>query len=522
MKVIKFMVFIIVFLCLGYGCAMYKNEPHIGKTPLHRAAELGQITQVKDLISEGADLNVRDNNRNTPLHYAVYEGHQDIVALLVENGADVNTFNNFGLYPIHDAILGRNKEIAKYLVSNGADVNVRKKYSNAPIHEATKWGQLDLVKYLVSNGADINAKGQFGSTPLHYAVEGGKFEIMTYLISEGADVNSRNGYGNTPLHEAVKSNQLKTVQYLVSKGANVKMRDNSGLMPEGLAQKLGKLGILNYLANLEKKEKKSSAPHKKQAVAKQEKLNIPKKTTSILPPEVDFGNYYALVIGINNYEFLPKLKTAINDVQAVAAVLKQNYGFEVELLIDAKRSDMLISLGKLRSKLTKQDNLVIYYAGHGWLDQAGDEGYWLPINAEIDSTINWVSNSSITTTLKAMDAKHVLVIADSCYSGKLARGIHAVQRTPSYLYRLSQRKARSVISSGGLEPVTDSGGKGLHSVFASAFLDILKENTGIMDGSQLFSQLRRPVMLNSDQTPEYSDIRKAGHDGGEFLFLRKQ
>ncbi len=183
---------------------------------------------------------------------------------------------------------------------------------------------------------------------------------------------------------------------------------------------------------------------------------------------------------------------------------------------------MLTSLGRLRRKLTKRDNLVIYYAGHGWLDQAGDEGYWLPRNAEIDSTINWVSNSSVTTTLKAMDAKHVLVIADSCYSGKLARGIHAVQRTPSYLYRLSQRKARSVISSGGLEPVTDSGGKGLHSVFASVFLDTLKENTGIMDGSQLFYRLRRPVMLNSDQTPEYSDIRKAGHDGGEFLFLRKK
>lgn len=79
-----------------------------------------------------------------------------------------------------------------------------------------------------------------------------------------------------------------------------------------------------------------------------------------------------------------------------------------------------------------------------------------------------------------------------------------------------------MISSGGLEPVIDSGGKGLHSVFASAFLDALKENKDIMDGAQLFNKLRRPVMLNSDQTPEYSDIRKAGHDGGEFLFLREK
>ncbi|MDP7667219.1 MAG: hypothetical protein QF738_04055 [Rhodospirillales bacterium] len=32
--------------------------------------------------------------------------------------------------------------------------------------------------------------------------------------------------------------------------------------------------------------------------------------------------------------------------------------------------------------------------------------------------------------------------------------------------------------------------------------------------------IRRPVMLAADQTPEYADIRKAGHDGGDFLFVR--
>ena len=97
-----------------------------------------------------------------------------------------------------------------------------------------------------------------------------------------------------------------------------------------------------------------------------------------------------------------------------------------------------------------------------------------------------------------------------------------MDRRPGYISRLSQKRARCVISSGGIEPVIDSGGKGLHSVFASAFLDALEENKEIMDGIQLFNKLRRPVMLNSDQTPEYSDIRKAGHEGGEFLFVRKK
>ena len=94
-----------------------------------------------------------------------------------------------------------------------------------------------------------------------------------------------------------------------------------------------------------------------------------------------------------------------------------------------------------------------------------------------------------------------------------------MDRRPGYISRLSQKRARCVISSGGIEPVIDSGGVGMHSVFATAFLDALRDNKDIMDGAQLFNKLRRPVMLNSDQTPEYSDIRKAGHEGGEFLFV---
>jgi hypothetical protein len=156
------------------------------------------------------------------------------------------------------------------------------------------------------------------------------------------------------------------------------------------------------------------------------------------------------------------------------------------------------------------------------LDEEADEGYWLPIDARKDNMLAWISNSSITTSLRAIKAKHVLIVADSCYSGKLARGVHIVNKTPGYLTHLSTKRARCVISSGGVEPVIDTGGNGLHSVFAAAFLNALKENDDIMDGAQLFNNLRRPVMLNSDQTPEYSDIRKAGHEGGEFLFFKKE
>ena len=106
-------------------------------------------------------------------------------------------------------------------------------------------------------------------------------------------------------------------------------------------------------------------------------------------------------------------------------------------------------------------------------------------------------------------------IADSCYSEKLVRGIHIYSTAPDYLKRL----ARVVLTSGGIEPVSDTRGRNDHSIFADALLRVLRENTSVLEGHELFTKIRRPVALNSDQIPEYSDIRKAGHDGGDFLFI---
>ena len=93
-------------------------------------------------------------------------------------------------------------------------------------------------------------------------------------------------------------------------------------------------------------------------------------------------------------------------------------------------------------------------------------------------------------------------------------------RSADYWQRISQKAARVTLTSGGLEPVADSDGSG-HSPFASAFIEALGNNKKIMDGTTLFSKMRRPVMLKANQTPEYSDVRSAGHDGGDFVFVRQ-
>ena len=128
----------------------------------------------------------------------------------------------------------------------------------------------------------------------------------------------------------------------------------------------------------------------------------------------------------------------------------------------------------------------------------------------------------MTSTVKAMSAKHVMVISDSCYSGTLTRGVSVGIKTGderiAELRRLSEKKSRTALVSGSLEPVYDGGGDG-HSVFTRALLTTLRENNGVLDGTQLFSAIRPAVLLNTPQTPRYSNIREAGHDGGDFLFV---
>ena len=236
---------------------------------------------------------------------------------------------------------------------------------------------------------------------------------------------------------------------------------------------------------------------------------------------IEFGRYHALVIGIGNYKHLPRLKTAVKDAKAVADVLRQDYGFAVKLLLDPARDDIVDTLDEYRAALGKGDNLLVYYAGHGWLDEESNRGYWLAADARPNRRSKWVSNATITDTLKTLQAKHVMVVADSCYSGTLTRGADVGLRGGDYWRRMAKKRARVALTSGGLEPVEDIGGGG-HSPFARIFIAALKGNDAVMDGTTLFNQVRRPVMLSADQTPEYSDVRNAGHDGGDFLFVRRR
>ncbi len=246
-----------------------------------------------------------------------------------------------------------------------------------------------------------------------------------------------------------------------------------------------------------------------------------------------YGKFYALVIGNNEYINYVNLKTAVADATAVAKVLNERYSFNTRLLLNANRYEILSAINDLRDSLTEKDNLLIYYAGHGDLDDSNERGFWLPVDAEPGSSANWLSNVSISDQLNTMKANHVMVVADSCYAGTLSTASVARQNLnlsdddiTEWLDVMSDVKARTVLTAGGVRPVLDSGG-GKHSVFAKAFLNVLETNNRVLDGNSLFVSVlgdvrRGSAALAHEQVPDYGAIKYAGHEAGEFFLFPQE
>ena len=143
---------------------MWMGEPPYmmhGPSPLHMAAEQGNLTEITQLISQGEDVNVRDMVGRTPLHYAVGEQHIAAVELLMLNGANPD---------IKD-----------------------EQYRVTPLHWATGSGNIDIVRLIIPRIEYIDAKNKYGETAADIASELHEDEILRILIEFGAklDINEQ-------------------------------------------------------------------------------------------------------------------------------------------------------------------------------------------------------------------------------------------------------------------------------------------------------------------------------------------
>ena len=240
-----------------------------------------------------------------------------------------------------------------------------------------------------------------------------------------------------------------------------------------------------------------------------------------------FGRYHALVIGNSRYQHLPAVGTAERDARAVADVLRQRYGFEVELILDATRFDIMRALNELRQNLTSEDNLLVYYAGHA--HRAGDDrtAYWQPVDAEPSNPANWIASEMVSEHLDLVPARHVLLVADALFSGLRSRS--AVARLPAgmtaeeryhHVRLLRDKRCRLVLASGRPAPRPRTPDEP-HSGFASAFVRVLSENDGLLEASRVYRSLTGELSGNTPDArpPEFAAMQWARNDISEFFFV---
>jgi uncharacterized caspase-like protein len=243
-----------------------------------------------------------------------------------------------------------------------------------------------------------------------------------------------------------------------------------------------------------------------------------------------WGDYHALIVGINDYQKWPRLQTAVKDATVLRDLLVSRYGFNPENVIlrtdrEASRQQINRDLRYLAQSMRPDDNLLVYYAGHGQLDDLTGDGYWVPAEGAMKDPSTWVANSYVKAILSSekVQAKNVVVIADSCYSGSMLRGGPSLmsmddQRYREKLVEKAALRSRQVISSGGVEPVADGGAEG-HSLFAFYLIDALRKNDReVIDLENLFhTKVWKPVTEIGDQRPNVGRLKTPMDQDGQFV-----
>ncbi|MBT6338958.1 MAG: SUMF1/EgtB/PvdO family nonheme iron enzyme [Desulfobacula sp.] len=244
------------------------------------------------------------------------------------------------------------------------------------------------------------------------------------------------------------------------------------------------------------------------------------------------GDQWLFVIGINTYIEWPRLDTAANDARSVKKALLSRYHFDKEHLIElyddeATRANIIGKLRFLAQNLKKDDSLFLFYAGHGHLDPITKSGSWIPVESGTKDVSAWISNNYIKGYLKsdAIKAKHVLLVSDSCFSGDFFRSHRGKlpEVTDEVIRRSYALTSRQAITSGGLEPVSDSG-FGNNSVFTHFLVKAFENNQlPFLIPSEFFTDIKAGVAENAEQLPRFGSLKNTGgQQGGEFVFFLRQ
>ena len=241
--------------------------------------------------------------------------------------------------------------------------------------------------------------------------------------------------------------------------------------------------------------------------------------------DAQLGRYYAIIIGVHEYGPFPELSTVRNDMERAERILRDQYGFSVTTLENPSRYAVLDTINRFHDELDDNDNLLIYFAGRGEVLGTGDQryGYWLPSDAEAPpSDTFWIANELMTGHLGRINARRVLVVSDATFVNlpESSPGMVAYfdEVSPGYLNVKLPLRSRLLLASGTERPVADDSGES--SRFASAFLDVLEANEGLLHVPALFRRIgERLDEESAAEEPVFRTVKAARHELGEFFFV---
>ena len=245
------------------------------------------------------------------------------------------------------------------------------------------------------------------------------------------------------------------------------------------------------------------------------------------PSGLKQGKRWLLAIGNQNYQSYPDLASSVDDAEALAEVFTKNYGFHAKVLRDASKLDLLLALDEIRRSAGADDDVVIFFAGHGELTD-GNTGAWVPSDGLLKQAKTWLPNKVVSDMLATMAARNVLVLADSCYAGTLTTA--AVPRVSAsfaggdwaaWAKASGAGRSRMALTSGGVRPVLD-GKAGASSLFTAALLKVLRRQRGVLEAQRLYLESSDVLALSSaseqlTDLPRFAPIAFAGHERGELL-----
>lgn len=234
------------------------------------------------------------------------------------------------------------------------------------------------------------------------------------------------------------------------------------------------------------------------------------------------GKSYCLLIGAQNYadSSIPSLDNPIQDAVRLKLILKKDYGFNdsnVITLFNPTANDVKGQLLELSAKIQPEDNLLIFYAGHGIWVEKEKKGYWLLTDAKRNDPNTWLQNKEVLDLIAKLPSRSTLLITDACFSGGVFKTRFIGKGAPEVIKSMNEKISRVAITSGNDTEVPDE------SIFMRYLVKALSENKEkyVTAQKMFINQIMEAVMKETKTEPRYGTLELAGHVGGDYVFMKK-